>query len=156
MIDAIEMRPAELLLDWDYNPAQGGPHAVPHTPKQIIEAVGIIPDIYTEACGSMVDAHRYPESTAALVRPVPMHELARAMDEVYGYGGFAYPYDGTITDRGVYVSAFDEDPALYPLVRLIYKGFPKSLGQFELYIYPYAICALRDRESLEVQIARFD
>ena len=151
MIDAIEMRPAELLLDWEFNPAQV---AMPHSPPQIIEAAGIIPDIFTEACGSMVDAHRYPESTAALVRPVSLDELAKAVDDAYGFGGFAVPFEGTITERGVYVSSFDDDPDLPPFVRLIYTGFPTALSRFELFVYLYGICALRDRDSRECRIAR--
>ena len=151
MSDVIELRPAELLSDWAYNPAQGGPHVVPHTPAQIREEAGIIPDIYTEACLSM-----RRDYISAPIRGDAVDELARRMDDVYGYGGFGYPFGGTITDRGVYVSPYEEDPDLYPLVRLLFKHLPQSVGQFELYIYPHAICVLRDRDSREFKAARFD
>ena len=83
-----------------------------------------------------------------------LDELAKAVDDAYGFGGFAVPFEGTITERGVYVSSFDDDPDLPPFVRLIYTGFPTALSRFELFVYLYGICALRDRDSRECRIAR--
>jgi hypothetical protein len=140
----VEARQAELLLDWEFNPAQV---AMPHSPPQIIEAAGIIPDIFTEACVALEEGPA-----------VALDDLAGAIDAVYGFGGFAVPFEGTITERGVYVSSFDDDPDLPPFVRLIYSNpvgiVCPSLDRFELFVYLYGICALRDRDSRECRIAR--
>lgn len=144
MTDLINARPAELLLDWEFlNPADAAGRLASDmralAAGQIIEAVGIIPDIFTEACVAM-------EGGPA----VSLDDLAGAIDDVYGFGGFIDAFEGELTDRGVYVSPYDEDADLSPFVRLIYP----ALGRYELLVFPYGICALRDRESRECRIGR--
>ena len=136
MTDLIEARPAELLLDWQINPARV---AMRHSLPQVVEAAGIIPDIFTEACVAL-------EGGPA----VSLDDLARGIDDVYGFGGFIDAFEGEVTDRGVYVSPYDEDADLFPLVRFIYP----ALGRYELLVFPYGICALRDRESREYLVGR--
>lgn len=77
-----------------------------------------------------------------------LETVADAMDNAYQYGGFRYPFSGTVTDTGTYTTP--EDPDLEPYATITY------LDKFTLYCYPYAITALRDNETGETKIGRFD
>ena len=131
-----QVRPSDLLLDRVLNPAQdadiGGA-----TPKQLIEACGIIPDFFCQAC---IEAGEH----------LTLNAIADGMDAAYQMGGFAYPFGGTVDDHnGTYQSEYDDDPALAPLARFIFEGF-------ECFVYEYGITAIRDRATRQTKIARFD
>jgi len=130
------IRPSDLLLDRVLNPTRdadiGGAR-----PADIIEACGIIPDLFLAGC------------LEAKADPVTLDAVADAIDEAYQFGGFRYPFGGTITDAGVYQSSHDEDPDLPPFARFTFEGF-------ECFVYRYGITAIRDRETRQTKIARLD
>ena len=135
-VHTLNIRPSDILLDRVFNPAQdadiGGA-----TPKQLAEACGIIPDFFCQACIEAGDA-------------LTLDAIAAGMDNAYQFGGFCYPFNGTIDDHnGTYQSEHEDDDALPPLARFIFEGF-------ELFVYEYGIAAIRDRATRETKIARFD
>jgi hypothetical protein len=105
-------------------------------PNVTREYLGLIPEFFMEA----THAQRWPSDTLQLV--------ADAMDSLYGYGGFRFPFGGTVTDTGTYTTP--DDPDLTPYATITY------LDKYTLYCYPYAITALRDNETGETKIGRFD
>ncbi len=54
------------------------------------------------------------------------------MDELYYYGGFRNPFEGTVAEDGQYVADNDEDDPLDPIARIDKLGYT-------LWVYPYAI-----------------
>lgn len=135
-VHTLNIRPSDILLDRVFNPAQdadlGGA-----TPKQLAEACGIIPDFFCQACIEAGEA-------------LTLDAIASGMDNAYQFGGFCYPFSGTIDDHnGTYQSEHEDDPALAPLARFIFEGF-------ECFVYEYGIAAIRDRATRETKIARFD
>ena len=97
-----------------------------------MEYLGLIPAFFAEASKSAVDTSG----------------VAKAMDDLYGYGGFhAYPFDGRITDSGTYESDCG-DPPLEPDATLYNRGYICR-------IYPYSIVALTGDDG-KTFIARFD
>jgi hypothetical protein len=106
-------------------------------PNVTREHLGLLPEFFMEAThvsgGPVYDT---------------LQLVADAMDSLYGYGGFRFPFDGTVTDTGVYTTP--EDPDLTPYATITY------LDKYTLYCYPYAITALRDNETGETKIGRFD
>ncbi len=98
------------------------------------EYLGLIPKFFVHATQGADDA--------------TLDAVADAMDEIYGYGGFRFPFSGTVDSEGIYRAP--EDPPLEPYVSIGY------LDRFTLYQYPYGILALRDKETLETKIGRFD
>ena len=107
---------------------------VKNYPEVSREHLGLIPEFFISATQGSEDA--------------TLDAVADAMDEVYQYGGFRYPFSGTVDADGVYRAP--EDPPLEPYVTLGY------LDRFTLYQYPYAIVALRDNDTGETKIGRFD
>ena len=77
-----------------------------------------------------------------------LDQVAQAMDEIYGYGGFQYPFGGTVAETGAYQSPEDPDFQPYATVHYLYR--------FTMFCYPYAITAIRDNETGEIKIGRFD
>ena len=77
-----------------------------------------------------------------------LQQVADAMDEIYQFGGFQYPFGGTVADCGAYKSP--DDPDLQPYATISY------LDRFTMYCYPYAITAIRDNDTGETKIGRFD
>ena len=77
-----------------------------------------------------------------------LEQVTRAMDEIYGYGGFQYPFGGTVAESGVYRSP--DDPDLQPYATIAFRD------RFTMYCYPYAITAIRDNDTGETRIGRFD
>jgi hypothetical protein len=77
-----------------------------------------------------------------------LEQVTQAMDSIYQYGGFQYPFGGTVADCGAYKSP--EDPDLQPYATISY------LDRFTMYCYPYAITAIRDNDTGETKIGRFD
>jgi len=129
------IRPSDLLLDRVLNPTRdadiGGAR-----PADIIEACGIIPDFFAAACCSTSEA-------------LTLDIIAAGMDAEYQFGGFRYPFGGSLTDAGVYQSEHDADNDLPPLPGFTFQGF-------EVFVYQYGITAIRDRATREAKIARFD
>ena len=90
-----------------------------HYPEVTREYLGILPEFFIHATQALGEDHT-------------LDSLSEAMDEVYGYGGFQYPFGGTVADCGTY------------------------LDRFTMYCYPYAITAIRDNDTGETKIGRFD
>ena len=131
-------RPAWVYLDAKYNPSQDESLAtVPE--DRLCEACGIIPDFFMWALVEGIESVFGPT----------LERVSDAMDKAYGFGGFCYPFKGTVSAEGVYQSPYDDDEPLAPLLRLSHSGL-------ELYIYESAIAALRDCTSGEVVVGRFD
>ena len=103
-------------------------------PEVTREYLGLVPDFFISATQGAEDA--------------TLDAVADSMDEVYQYGGFRYPFSGTVDADGVYRAP--EDPPLEPYVAIGY------LDRFTLFCYPYAITALRDNDTGETKIGRFD
>ena len=133
-LEKINLRPSDILLDRVLNPTDD-PAIGSARPVDIVEACGVIPDIFCQACLS--------------TDPLLLELIAEQMDWIYSFGGFGYPLGGAVSPEGRYCSEFEDDDDLAPLARFIYD-------RFELFVYPYAITALRDRNTREVKIGRFD
>ena len=77
--------------------------------------------------------------------------VGESMQELYGFG-CRWDFGGSITAEGVYQSSFDEDPDLEPLGR-----WTSNTGErYDLFVYPYSICAVRDPSTGETKITRMD
>jgi len=132
--------PAWVFLDSEINPTGDAElAAVPE--DRIREACGIIPDFFLIAVLEGIDTASRPN----------VENVSERMDAAYRFGGFRYPFDGTVSPQGVYHSPFEEDgdEPLPPLARFAYNNL-------ELFVYRYAITALRDRSTGEFKAGRFD
>jgi len=99
-----------------------------------IEALGLIPHFFERSL--------YIEGQS-------IQSVADKMDSLYHYGGFVYPFDGTIVDnKGRYLADNDEDGPLDPIAKITKLGFT-------LWVYPYSIVGLTDTKGNQ-KIARFD
>ena len=103
-------------------------------PEVSREYLGILPEFFIHATQGAGDA--------------TLGAVADAMDEIYGYGGFQYAFAGVVSDSGTY--QVPEDPDLEPYATISY------LDRFTMYCYPYAITAIRDNDTGETKIGRFD
>ena len=92
--------------------------------KKIVGAVGILPMFYTEACVKGLDT---------------AHEVYEDMVKTYGFGDYSGPSWGTVKDDGTYVSSFEEDPDMAPLMKCSWPDNPVVM-----YIYQHAILAVVD------------
>ena len=137
-MQTFNIRPSDLLLDRQLNPTRDADIGSA-TPALIIEACGIIPDFFAHACMQ--------------ADPLTLDEVANHMDEIYQFGGFRYPFGGSITPAGVYQSSYDDDPDMPPLAKFV---FDTDTGGFECFVYHYGIAAIRDGATGETKIARFD
>ena len=133
-MQTLTFRPSDVLLDRVLNPA-GDFMLGDCEPEHLIEACGIIPEFFAQACLS--------------ADPLTLDEIANQMDEAYSFGGFRYSFGGDITLSGVYQSEHPTDDDLPPLARFIFD-------RFECFVYQYGIVGIRDRASLEHKLARFD
>ena len=98
-----------------------------------IESLGLIPHFFERAL---------------YIEGQPIQSVADKMDTLYHYGGFVYPFGGTIVDnKGRYLADNDDD-LLDPIARIDKLGFT-------LWVYPYAIVGLMDDKGNQ-KIARFD
>jgi hypothetical protein len=129
------IRPSDLLLDRVLNPTRDA-NINSATPADIIEACGIIPDFFAAACCSTSE-------------PLTLDIIAAGMDDAYQFGGFCYPFGGSLNHDGVYQSEHDMDHDLPPLACFTFEGF-------ECFVYQYGITAIRDRATRDAKIARFD
>ena len=108
----------------------------PHAGESFLqEAAGIIPHFFATA---LERAHVREEAPT-------LDRIADYMTDVYGFGGFAYPMGGELTEDGVYQYA--GEPELAPIATISGEGL-------RLYIYEYGITALTDGERTVT--GRFD
>jgi len=103
-----------------------------HYPEVTREYLGILPEFFI---------HATQEGET-------LEQVAEAMDSIYQFGSFQYPFGGTVADSGAYQSP--DDPDLQPYATIAY------LDRFTMYCYPYAITAIRDNDTGETKIGRFD
>jgi hypothetical protein len=133
-MQTLTFRSSDILLDRVLNPARDFMLG-DCEPEHLIEACGIIPEFFAQACLS--------------ADPLTLDEIANQMDEAYSFGGFRYAFGGNITLSGVYQSEHPTDDDLPPLARFIFD-------RFECFVYQYGIVGIRDRATRENKIARFD
>lgn len=104
-------------------------------PEVTREYLGILPEFFISATQGL-------ENTGTL------DQVTQAMNDIYGYGGFEYAFSGVVSDIGTY--QVPEDPDLEPYATITY------LDRFTMYCYPYSITAIRDNDTGETKIGRFD
>jgi len=104
-------------------------------PEVTREYLGILPEFFITATQKMSEY-------------ATLSHIAQVMDNVYGFGGFQYAFSGVVSDSGTY--QVPEDPDLEPYATITYKD------RFTMYCYPYAITAIRDNDTGETKIGRFD
>ena len=138
------IRTSELILDRVLNPTDDKAIGAA-SGNDIVEACGLIPDFFCQACLDLPIS-----SFQSCFKPddTDLKIVADGMDSIYGFGGFKYPWSGTVTTEGVYKSN-DSDPDMNPLALFRY-------AHMELFVYPYGVCAIRDTKTNESKIARFD
>tara|TARA_R100000654_G_scaffold292_1_gene1083 strand:+ start:2231 stop:2644 length:414 start_codon:yes stop_codon:yes gene_type:complete len=137
METVIKIRPAQLLLSWQFDPQKQYPFAVEESFK---ESCGLVPD--------------YFERAISVCEVVNIEEVALIMDDLYGYGGFAaYPLKGELKANGIYSSEFEDGDDLPAYVAL--TSVDPARCDVECFIYPYGIVGLRD-SSGKTKVARFD
>ena len=100
------------------------------------EACGLIPEFFARAVAEGADT---------------FDRVCDAMQELYGFG-CRWDFGGSITAEGVYQSSFDEDPDLEPLG----KWTSNTGERYDLFVYPYSICAVRNPRTGETKISRMD
>ena len=100
---------------------------------RLIEACGLIPYFFLAA----------KEQGAKTAK-----EAYAVMVSEYGFGDYSSTSWGTVDSKGTYVSAYDEDPDMEPLMSMTILDGPT------LYVYQYAIMAVVD--SNDTIITRMD
>jgi hypothetical protein len=98
-----------------------------------LDALGLLPHFFDRAL---------------YIEGQPIQSVADNMDDIYYYGGFKYPFEGSIDHYGVYQPGNDEDEPLEPIAKITKMGYT-------LFIYPYAITGLVDSKGNQ-KIGRFD
>jgi len=137
-IHTLKIRPSDFVLDRVLNPAADR-RIGSARPGDIIEACGIIPDFFCAACITASNGRE----------PLTLDAIADGMDAEYQFGGFCYPFGGSLDADGVYHADNDEDEPLQPLCRF---GFE---NRFFCFVYDYGITAIRELDG-PAKIARFD
>ncbi len=130
--------PAWVFLENKLNPS-GDENLATVPDDRLREACGIIPEFFLNAV---------MENTEKAEGPT-LENVSEGMDAAYRFGGFSYPFEGAVSPEGVYHSPHEGDEPLPPLVRFAH-------GNLELFIYQYAITALRDRSTGAFKAGRFD
>ena len=146
-LDATPIHLADILLDRVFNPA-GDPELARATPDQLLEACGLIPHFFCDACQQAQTEN--PDGFT-------LKNIADAMDNLYQFGGFQYPWPGSLDADGVYTACapYDGDPPLLPLVRFIFSCFDNA-RPIECFVYEAGITAIRERGTASLFIGRFD
>ena len=159
-LEATPVHLSEILLDREFNPA-GDPILSRATPNQLLEACGLIPHFFCEACAQ--NEVEGPDGAG-----FTLDNIADAMDRIYQYGGFSYGWKGTVDQKGIYHAPDAEDPPLSPIMRFRYRTaaaefcdeleslIPVQPRVIECMVYRYAIVAIRERNDGPVRIGRFD
>ena len=143
-LEATQIHLADILLDRVFNPA-GDPELARATPAQLLEACGLIPHFFCDACQQAETEN--PDGFT-------LKNIADAMDNLYQFGGFQYPWPGHVAADGVYTSAHAEDPPLSPLVRFTFSCFD-DVRWIECFVYQSGITAIRERGTASLFIGRF-
>tara|TARA_R100000234_G_scaffold14833_1_gene8111 strand:- start:3046 stop:3453 length:408 start_codon:yes stop_codon:yes gene_type:complete len=79
-----------------------------------------------------------------------LEDFTKEFDCCYGYGGFhSYPWKGKLGDNNEYISEFEDEEPLQPLV--VFTG-----NRYECIVYKYGVTAIRDTETNETKVARID
>ncbi len=79
-----------------------------------------------------------------------LEDFTKEFDCCYGYGGFhSYPWKGKLGDDREYISEFEDEEPLHPLV--VFTG-----NKYECIVYKYGVTAIRDSETNETKVARID
>ncbi len=79
-----------------------------------------------------------------------LEDFTKEFDCCYGYGGFhSYPWKGKLGDDREYISEFEDEEPLHPLV--VFTG-----NKYECIVYKYGVTAIRDTETNETKVARID
>ena len=110
--------------------------------NDLIMACGYIPQFFYGAIDKIKNRKN----------PLTLEAIAEEMDSLYMYGGFKFPFQGTLDEDGVFASPYEEDPDIHPYVR-----FSEPSEQFELFVYKYGIVGIRNSKNTKnFKIARFD
>ena len=103
---------------------------------EVREACGLIPEFFARSVAEGADT---------------LDKVCASMTYYYGFGN-SWDFGGSITSEGVYQSPYDDDPDLEPLGHWT----SNTGGLFDLFLYPYGICAVRDPRTGETKITRMD
>jgi hypothetical protein len=118
----------------------GVPYSVVFTDSDVSpemrEACGLIPEFFARSVAERADT---------------LEKVCASMTYYYGFGN-TWDFGGSITPEGVYVSPYDDDEDLEPLGHWT----SNTGGLFDLFVYPYGICAVRDPRTGETKITRMD
>ena len=133
----VNIRPSKLLLSWlvDQNKQY-----VDIDKSRLEEACGIIPDFFEEAIDRVGGNGG-------------IDEIAKAMNDVYGMGGFTSSWESKVNANGTLESEYADDPIEHPYLTLM--SLDPAQGDVECLIYPYGIVGLRDSNGNSV-VGRFD
>ena len=134
----VNIRPSKLLLSWlvDQNKQY-----VDVDKSRLEKACGIIPDFFEEAINRVGGNGG-------------IDEIAKAMNDVYGMGGFTSSMTKEkINANGALESEYADDPIEHPYLTLM--SLDPAQGDVECLIYPYGIVGLRDSNGKSV-VGRFD
>ena len=112
---------------------------------EVREAWGLIPEFFARSVAEGADT---------------LDKVCASMTYYYGFGNSwdfgrlddRWILGGSITSEGVYQSPYDDDPDLEPLGHWT----SNTGGLFDLFLYPYGICAVRDPRTGETKITRMD
>ena len=112
---------------------------------EVREACGLIPEFFARSVAEGADT---------------LDKVCASMTYYYGFGNSwdfgrlddRWILGGSITSEGVYVSPYEDDDDLAPLG----QWTSNTGGLFDLFVYPYGICAVRDPRTGETKITRMD
>ena len=139
-VTTLNFRASDILLDRVLNPTRDK-YLGQNRPADLIEACGIIPDFFLEACFAAVDS----------AEGLTLDGICDGMDNAYQMGGFAdYPWNGTLDAAGVYHSEHSDDDPMPPLARFGYEG------RAFCFVYDYGVAAVRIGSDGPYKVARFD
>ena len=102
------------------------------------EACGLIPEFFARAVAK------------PFTGPATLDEVCASMSKDYGFGN-SWDFGGSITSEGVYVSPYEDDDDLDPL-----GHWTSNTRLFDLFVYPYGLCAVGDLLTGETKITRMD
>ena len=133
----VNIRPSKLLLSWliDQNKQYIGVDK-----SRLEEACGIIPDFFESAINRVGGNGG-------------IDEIAKAMTEDYGMGGFTSSWQSKVNANGTLESEYADDPIEHPYLTLM--SLDPAQGDVECLIYPAGIVGLRDSNGNSI-VGRFD
>ena len=133
----VNIRPSKLLLSWliDQNKQYVGVDK-----SRLEEACGIIPDFFESAINRVGGNGG-------------IDEIAKAMTEDYGMGGFTSSWQSKVNANGTLESEYADDPIEHPYLTLM--SIDPAQCDVECLIYPAGIVGLRDSNGSSI-VGRFD